>query len=325
MEEIPDSAYFLYSIEKDKNWEIISENPLNIVGTFNKINDKNISFNINLYEIKTDKIKYNKNEKRIKIKLINRNNNKYSYDYSFDIYPLYSSIYLYDIEFRNQNKFPLPPQYNLIFDEKYEIFSGKKEDINYGKYLFDERKLAILIKYTQDKLKKEKYYNFSLFVLIFNDIIKFNLSGFLFNEHIQVFDINKIIFDDKKIYHHLDIRSLFSFLDTKKFEDDKLNQNLKLFYDLLLIWLYKQSKDLIESNFYEKLINKRIVKILSNKIRPDYAKLLGDLKLSFNVINGFIKITDNYRDILIILSYNDNFLESLEIINENFEFIKKNS
>ena len=166
MEEIPDSAYFLYSIEKDKNWEIISENPLNIVGTFNKINDKNISFNINLYEIKTDKIKYNKNEKRIKIKLINRNNNKYSYDYSFDIYPLYSSIYLYDIEFRNQNKFPLPPQYNLIFDEKYEIFSGKKEDINYGKYLFDERKLAILIKYTQDKLKKEKYYNFSLFVSI---------------------------------------------------------------------------------------------------------------------------------------------------------------
>ena len=317
-------VYFLYTIEKNKNWEITCEHPIKILSTFNKINDENIAFNINLYEIIIDKNKFaNKKDKsKIEIKLANENDNKYSYVYLFETSSFYHDIYLYDIDFTNQNKLSPPLQYNLTLDEKYEIFSGKNKGINYGKYMVDERKMESLITHTQENLKKIDN-NFSLYILIFNDIINLYSLDFLFNDYIKAFDINIIIFDDKKIYHNLDIKKLFSFLDTKKFENNKLNQNLELFHDLLLIWLYKQEKDFIELNYYNKIINKRIFKILLNKKSSIYSKVLWDLKISINIINDFIEIADNYKDLLIILSYDNNFLEIIEVINKNFKIISK--
>ena len=60
-----------------------------------------------------------------------------------------------------------------------------------------------------------------------------------------------------------------------------------------------------------------------NKKSSIYSKVLWDLKISINIINDFIEIADNYKDLLIILSYDNNFLEIIEVINKNFKIISK--
>ena len=313
---IVQNVYFIYSLEKDKYWEIISDQPISIISSFCKNNDRNISFNINLYRINIDKTEL-KNNATIKIQLINKNDKKYFYDYSISIYSFLKNLYLYDVEFEKSNELAPPLQYNLTLDEKYEIFSEQRK--------IDEN----LIILTEEKLAKEIHYNFSFFISILNDIILSKFSEKEIVEHINIFDLNKVIFDEKKIYYHWDIKRLFSLLEelTKKNFDynNKIKQNSKLIHDLLLIWIYKYDQHLIESSFYEKLINKNILKILLNKDNHDKCILLKGLKLSKYAINGFIKIINDYKDLLIILSYNDNFLESLEIIEENFDLIVKKS
>ena len=314
---IVQNVYFIYSLEKDKCWEIISDHPISIISSFCKNNDRNISFNINLYRINIDKTEL-KNNATIKIQLINKNDKKYFYDYSISIYNFLKNLYLYDVEFEKSNELEPPLQYNLTLDEKYEIFS-------------EQRKIdGNLIILTEEKLAKEIHYNFSFFISILNDIILSKFSEKEIVEHINIFDLNKVIFDEKKIYYHWDIKRLFSLLEelTKKnfdYNNNKINQNSKLIHDLLLIWIYKYDQHLIESSFYKKLINKNILKILLNKDNHDKFILLKGLKLSKYAINGFIKIINDYKDLLIILSYNDNFLESLEIIEENFDLIVKKS
>lgn len=155
---IVQNVYFIYSLEKDKYWEIISDHPISIISSFCKNNDRNISFNINLYRINIDKTEL-KNNATIKIQLINKNDKKYFYDYSISIYNFLKNLYLYDVEFEKSNELAPPLQYNLTLDEKYEIFSEQRK--------IDEN----LIILTEEKLAKEIHYNFSFFISILNDII----------------------------------------------------------------------------------------------------------------------------------------------------------
>ena len=221
------NVYFIYSLEKDKYWEIISDQPISIISSFCKNNDRNISFNINLYRINIDKTELKNDEKTIKIQLINKNDKKYFYDYSISIYNFLKNLYLYDVEFEKSNELAPPLQYNLTLDEKYEIFSEQRK--------IDEN----LIILTEEKLAKEIHYNFSFFISILNDIILSKFSEKEIVKHINIFYLNKVIFDEKKIYYHLDIKRLFSLLEelTKKNFDynNKINQNSKLIHDLLLI------------------------------------------------------------------------------------------
>ena len=213
MEENKDlkCVYFIYSLEKNKSREIISEithfQP-KIISSINKNDEKNVNYDINLYLITVDKTKLKQNETRIKLKFIDKNNN-HIYVCLIDITDKNQNIFLYDIEFESINSFifylkdPPPPQYNLSMDEKYEIFRNKiKENIE-----IDERKFEDLIYYTHKKLEKEKKYNFSFFVSVLNDINILYINDL--DKHLKLFNINKIIFDEKKYIFVLMFRKCY--------------------------------------------------------------------------------------------------------------------
>ena len=323
--------YFIYSIEKDKNIDI----EIDISSDFkfkneiimNKTDTKKVAFNIHLYTIILYMSKINKNEKEIKIKLINRNDNQpNTFLYYINISDERKNIFIYDIEFKNLNNLILlfisrpPLQYNLSLEEKYEIFrklcitdmedGDKKENDN-------EIKMEDLIYYTQKKLEKEIKYNFSFFASVFNDI---NLKEEIVR-HIEIFDINKIIFDDKKINFKFDVEKIIFYLDlinNRGIKSDKINHDLLC----ILLLLNKYGKNLIEEIFHFKYMKKFLYKILlEDRKKPDKEKLFLGLKLSKKIISDFIKNANRYKDISLMISYNDNFLDCLEIINKNFEII----
>ena len=321
-------VYFLYSIEKDKNRVIISHLKLfqpEIIKTINKIDEKNIDFNINLYKITIDCKKLKRDETSIKIRLIDKDNSKFLYEYSIDITDKRQNIFLYDIDFRISNSFlaiflsTFQLQYNLSIDEKYEIFRTMiKNDVKDNEEI-SKRKLEDLIYYTQKKLEKEKFYNFSFFVSLLIDINIEKINNI--EKHFELFNINRIIFDDKKNSFHLDTNKILFYLS--HIVKNKLNEN-KMNHDLLyiLLLLYKFDQYSIKKLFFDKFVNNCLYKILlADKKKADKEKLFPDLKLSCTIINDFIEIANDYNDILLIISFNDDFLESLEIININFEFI----
>ena len=209
-------VYFIYSLEKNKNREILSEHKPKILTTKIIKDDKNIDFNVNLYEITIDKTKVKKKETTTKIQLTDKDNNKNTFDYFIDIADKNQNIYLYDIEFRNSSNFfaffspILPPRYNLSIEEKYEMFRTIiKNDEDDGEEI-KERKMDDLIYYTQKKLEKEKRYNFSFFASVFNDI---DLKKIHYIEkHFELFNIKKVIFDKEKILFNLNIRKIIFFL-----------------------------------------------------------------------------------------------------------------
>ena len=317
-------VYFIYSLEKNKGREIISElkhfEP-KIISSINKNDEKNINYDINLYLITVDKTKLKQNETRIKLKFLDKNN-KNNYEYLIDITDKHQNIFLYDIEFESANNFifylknsPPFPQYNLSMDEKYEIFKNKGKD----NMEIDERNFEDLIYYTHKKLEKEKQYNFSFFVSILNDINIININDL--DKHFELFNINKIIFDEKKIDLLFDVKKLLflsQILINKNLDEDKLTHDCLC----ILIILYKYSHSSIEILFYSKDINIILYQILlEDKRKSNKKKLFPNLKLSNNILNDFIKTAQNYIDIVLIISFNDDFLESLELINKNINFI----
>ena len=316
--------YFIYSLEINKKGEITSEHPLSLISIKNKTDEYNINYNIYLHRITIDKEKLKQNETSIKIQLIIKDINKDDYNCLIDISDMHQNIFLYDIEFRINNFLSFfssntLPQNNLNIEEKFEIFRaicfkniGNNEKIN-------ERKMEDLIYFTQEKLKYEKLYNFSFFLFLFNDINIKNIKAI--ERQIQLFNLNKIIFDQKKIDCHLDLRKIIflmmNFMD-KKLDEERLNQDLLC----ILTLLYKYDQNLIEKIFFNESINNLLYKIiLEDKRKLFEEKLFPDLKLTNNILIDFIKFANNYKDILLIISFNDDCLESLELINKNFDFI----
>ena len=316
--------YFIYSLEINKKGEITSEHPLLLISIKNKTDEYNINYNIYLHRITIDKEKLKQNETSIKIQLIIKDINKDIYNCFIDISDKNQNIFLYDIEFRI-NYFlsffssNILPQSNLNISEKFEIFRaicikniGNNEKIN-------EKKMEDLIYFTQEKLNNEKQYNFSFFLFLFNDINIKNIKAI--ERQIQLFNLNKIIFDEKKLYCHLDIRKItflmMNFMD-KKLDEERLNHDLLC----ILTLLYKYDQNLIGKIFFNKNLNNFLYKIiLEDKRKPNEEELFPKLKLLNNILTDFIKFANNYKDILQIISYNDDCLESLELINNNFEFI----
>ena len=314
--------YFIYSIEKNKKKEIISDY-LEIIKTINLPNDKNNNLNINLYKISIEKAKLN-NETKIKIKLIDNEGSKNIYEYLIDISENRRNIFLFEnIEFKNVTNFiqlfssNLPPQNNLTFEEKYEIFKNKNNEKNEN-----EKEINDLIYFTQKLLEKENQYNFSFFVSVFNDININNIDTM--EKHIELFDIKKTIFNKEKLSNKIDIKKIVFLIDNlsaKRINEDKAYHDL-LF---LLILMYKYHKSLIKKIFIDKFIRNIVLKILlEDKKKNNEQKLFAELILPCDIMESFMKIANNYKDILLIISYNNNFEESLIVLNHNLKFIKSN-
>ena len=325
MEEIKEKLYiyFIYSLEKNKNKEIISNFPLKIIKTLEKDDEKNKDFDINLYEIEIDKNKLNKND-IVKIQL--KENDSKPMDFLIDdIYNINRNIFLYKIVFNLRNDMTfnfiirtligLPPtfQNNLTIEEKYEIFKTIHKN--------SENITKDLIYYTLEILEKNKGQNFSFFVTIFNDI-ELDEKNDLFRL-MELFDINKVIFENQK-EQKVNVKKVLDFIDIlSKIKDEQiLEEHINNCLLFLLLLIYKFHLNIKNDIFNNKNINKYLLKILLNDKKNVYNQIFfSDLKLSSKNIKEFINYIDNYKDILLIFSYNNNFLEILEIINDIFEVI----
>jgi len=311
--------YFISSFEKNKNIEIISDFTLKILKNFDKKNDDNKEFNINLYEIEIDKKKIKK-DNVIKMQLIEKNEKHSSF--LIDVSDNRQYIFVYNVDFKNDPFrfffFGIPSQYNLTDKDKYEIFKqiDKKEKNNE----ISEH----LIFYTLKLFKESKYYTFSFFLSLLGDTK--NIID-LFNI-LKSFDIFKIRFEKEKDNQNIDLEKFLRIIDfiiqiqTKNLQPDILEGNQVINNDLLfiLIFLYRYQRNKLQEILQNKELNKFCFKILLDNKKNKYKQnLFPELVLPGFIINEFIKTAKDYRDFIFIISYNNNFYETLVIINENIK------
>ena len=319
--------YFIYSFEKNKNIEITSDFTLKIIKNFENKNENKEEFNTNLYEIEICKKKLKKVDS-IKIQLIEKNEKPATFLIDVSDNRLYT--FVYNVDFR-YDSFILNftrnlSRYNLTDKEKYEIFKQiDKKDKNYD--ISED-----LIFYTLKLLKESKYYTFSFFVSLLGDIKNiFNMLNVL-----QLFNINKVRFEKEEDNKNIVLDKLLKKIDfiikiqKEKIQHDLLESNKIINNDLLfiLIFLYTYQRNKIQEILKNRELNKYFFKILLDNKKNKYKQnLFPELILPGFIINEFIKSAKNYRDTILIILYNNNFYETLEIINENIkqlsDFIKK--
>ena len=319
--------YFIYSFEKNKNIEITSDFTLKIIKNFENKNENKEEFNTNLYEIEICKKKLKKVDS-IKIQLIEKNEKPATFLIDVSDNRLYT--FVYNVDFR-YDSFILNftrnlSRYNLTDKEKYEIFKQiDKKDKNCD--ISED-----LIFYTLKLLKESKYYTFSFFVSLLGDIKNiFNMLNVL-----QLFNINKVRFEKEEDNKNIVLDKLLKKIDfiikiqKEKIQHDLLESNKIINNDLLfiLIFLYTYQRNKIQEILKNRELNKYFFKILLDNKKNKYKQnLFPELILPGFIINEFIKSAKNYRDTILIILYNNNFYETLEIINENIkqlsDFIKK--
>ena len=304
------NIYFIYGLELNKNFSIKSDFPIKIINYLEKKNDKNITYKISLYEIVLDKTKIKSNKS---INLYLNEGSSQKGEYSFNISDKYQNIYLYDIAFKPGifSFKSLPEQYNLTFEDKYELFR---------KFCNNENKIANLIHYTDKYIKKISKYNFIFFVSIIKDIK--GMDNLI--KHIELFDLNKVKIENE-IKKDLIILNKLSLvienINTKNLNEEKI---INIFLFILIIFSKVDTK-LIKIFFNDNNHIKYIFDILLNdKNKSPKQQLFRDLKLSFDILGQLIMISKSYKDIILIISYDDDFLDVLELINKNFEFIFTN-
>ena len=312
-------VYFLYRLGEKRSIKLSSDFPLITIKTFWP--------DINLYEINIDKKKLKKNES-IKIQLVLENNKK-SYNISVDISDNRQNIFIYDINFKfrdNESYFLINSSrnnFNLNNEKKYHLFKYICENENNN----NERKMEDLIYYTLKILERNKdEVNFlSFFVSIFNDI-KVNKIEEIFYL-MDLFDINKISFfneiDEKNIDQNKILKIISHLYSKVNDKEKKITEDKMIQYLLFILILIDLSKSrFIEFLFRNNLLKNYLFKILLDAKKNVYKRIIfPELKLPNYIIDEFILDVKNYQECIIIISYQKNFLEALDIINRFFEYM----
>ena len=304
--------YFIYGLEENRNLTIKSNFNISTKMFREKKNEKDISFKIILYEISIDHIKL-KNTKSIYLYLYEKDTK--IGEYIIDIIDKKENIYLFnDITFKYFGLFILirgiPNKYDLKIEEKYEIFR---------KFCSNQKKIDDLIYFIDKYLDNMNQYDLSFFINILKDLK--DLDNLI--HHIESFDLKKIKLESK-IDKDKDILSKLNFIieniDIKNLNEDKI----KLIILFILIIFNKMDRDSIKNFFKNKDCFNYVYNIfLEDKKKELNEKLFDDLKLPFDIIDKLIKLSKNYKDILSIISYSDDFYEILKLVNENFDFISE--
>ena len=321
--EFGNFIYFIEAFKKGKQiiikYKEITLDPFII----KEIKDNEIVYILNIYRFDKKLINFaDINDKNIKIKisLDDKEDGNFESIISKEIIPL-GNDFLFNLEFKRPTFFTykLPSgQYYLSNKRQYEIFKSLL-------YLEDESQINDLIISAKNMLSNAEKYEFSFFVDIFSDI---NLIRDLL-DYTQIFSIKKICslgyIDNKKLIIakslvNSNFNNIEKYIVSKeKIIRDKLLTKMGIF---LFYFNYQYQKEKIINLLNNNSFNIYIYQILIEK-----ENIFENFSLPKICVNKLITFTKNFEELLIIISYEKDILETLEIINENntiiFEKLKE--
>ena len=317
--------YFFENHEKSKKLEYKSKDNLKLIKNIEKKDDNRIIFSINLYELEIDINKiinkepivieflYETNKFYIQYLIDNIDDMRYIFSYNTKINKRPGNSFFFYINRENVLT------YNILFEEKYKLFIDNI-DMNNNKQLRKD-----FVYCTQNIIKTDIKYTFPFFTSLFNYIDGDNKDDII--NHIDLFNINKV--DDqayKNIKFSLTDKMKKTFINYYKILKNSINslgeEKINDYILFLLYFVQYFLKAQIYKIFEDKNLNKYIFEVLlEEKKNPSYSNIFADINLSKNIINEFLKIAKKFEDVNAILNYNKNFLERLELINSNFDFI----
>ena len=332
--------HFIISYIKSKKIELsIKEksdsdyiNYLQKVKTTETKSFKNITYEIAIYNFKLYLNKIKNEEKIDKITIILKDENHNMFEAAINIYDIEEDkdCFLYNFNFEPIKKFLnigiiLPPSSLLLLDsEKFDLYTIYIKEDNLTEK-DKEKKIKDLVYYTQKIfLDKKENHLLYFYANIFSECYKDKNACLnhikMFN--IDMFNLNEIIAGSSAINDKInetidslitDISLIFNYIDKNEKEEKSIKQNIVNFF-----FYY--------SYFYQR---REINKILENDDIKTYCynilifneKSFQDLKLNKKSLNILIKICQSIEQIKTIFSFDDDFLDLLEIANENFEHI----
>ena len=326
-------VYFIISHLKSKKIEIVLNEEKDIINSLEKVKTrelkslKNIIYEIEIFRFKIFLNKIENEDKKNKITVILKdNNNKFESNINMQDIEIGRDCFIFNFQFEPIKKFLnigviLPPLSLILTDcEKFELYVDLLR--NDYKKLQQDKESEDLIYYTR-KVFKEKKENYILYFYAFilaecylnknlclKHLLSFKKDIFNINEN---FDKNSIRESVYRIINSFDkdINLIFKYAEGKNEEKIKLNTVNFLFY-FNYFYQKKEINNIIDNN----LITKYIFNILlSNE------KQFEDLKLNKKSINILVKLAKNLDQINNIFIYNNDFLDILDVINENNDFI----
>lgn len=325
------NIYFIISFIKSKKIELFFSEQNDFINSLQKVKaieahiNSNLIYEIAFYRFKINLKRIKKEEKKDKIIIILKDENNNSFESKINIHEIKTDkdIFLYNFEFE-----PIKKLLKLIFSPSRVILAPESFKL-YIDYIKSEnipekdreKKLSDLI-YNTQKILFEKKENHLLYFYanIFVECYKYKT---LCLNHIQLFNkdmfnINEVVYDKypevKNIIKSLinDINPIFKYVDKSNKE--------KIIKQKMINFLFYYNYFYQRKEINKMLINNDIKEYCFN-ILLENEKYLKDLKLNKNSMTILLKLCKDFEQINIIFLYNDDFLDLLEIINGNIEYI----
>ena len=318
--------YFIESHEKNKNIRIeIKDNLFLLEPVYSfELSKVQKLFDVTIYRIELVKEIIEKqfndyNDLKISVILIDENQIKF--EKIINKIPKNRDIFVIDFIFQSKEEFMkvyFPPD-NCYFThtEQFEIyFTLVKNELKLQKD--EEMELTIaLIKKADYIMTIFNVYDMSLFVYIFIEC--FNLKDLLF-KHLQLLELKKI---NKKALKRMMYYKAKDLLNKLMKYPEIIMENLNdIDKDIFLDKICTMTISFY--NYYEKeKINELFNNNYNNQIITNIYKILlrdasffKNIQLSQKHIREMIKISTNFNELINSISYNNDFLETMEIINE---------
>ena len=330
MEKQENKEYYLYFIEthkKDKQMELKSNNTIQYKykQTLEKIDFKNLNYSIdhdyviNIYRIRIDPNYFNcfNNKKPIILPIVFKyiNKNKDVSTETNQIIENGKNCFLFDFKLKfNMIK---KKELNMPLSFMFDIYIKILKDI-YKKKITDEECIDLryyiekyhIEKYQIKKEYKEYLYYYTDLFLEYYEIKEFSRQ-FILSFDIKKIDFNNEYINKKKIEIKDKVTSMIN--DIKKtFKDFNNDHNcIKNIIFLFMIFNKHFYKDIFDKMFDNKDMKNYICEIIFDN--PTLFKI----SLNKEYLDILIKKAKRYEEVIAILSYNNNFLDLLEVINNN--------
>ena len=301
--------YFIQTFKKEKQITIKYNDSLLESFKIKEIEDnEKIKYDVKLYRLDISLFLNNKELKFINIQLEDKEEGNFeAFIENNDL--LLLNLFIFNLKFKRKKLFILDiypsGQYNLTNLEQYEIF----------KSFIDLKDISYLIESAKNVILNTEKYTFSFFINIFCDIELIDKML----DFCRIFDIRKIRFFEKidkailirakkKVNYNFDkIKKYIIIRDRDIIENSLKNIGIFLFY---FNYYYQEEKviNILDNKIYNIYIYEKLIKKEKEFERFNLSKIW---------INRLFKFIQNFKELSSIISYNNNILETLEIINQN--------